>query len=425
MADRYDEVDKRTRGAWTIHHAQKTAATQNAAAEFPALDTAGKAANLLSQLAANDQEKVEQKRVAALAQAAGLNTRLELPGLLKLLQDHRLIDQSINGDVEVLGLTTNATVGHAADIFDSLEPTSEEKASIVIAEITSTSPQTAANATEYISDQFKIPKLNVKDILTRYETIGFIDAEGNNSDKLYFNGNLFRRDNIMKTTKVLSSLSDSDNKKIAELDERLTKKGCLAVVEVERLLEKPLFEKLMAAGMYDVNTVSNASGEFGFVTKPAAFHKFSDPVIDDAFDLAKALVAALTFGMTQSSYHRGRIAMIGNLLRKLIKGETVGPASAIGEDYRVLEYKGVLRVTPASPYGYFMRLLKRDVGEMALKVLTTGETAAAVVDRPLPGSMQGYTGPEASRSHFRQKRQPAASKKHTFDVLTALRTEGL
>jgi hypothetical protein len=116
--------------------------------------------------------------------------------------------------------------------------------------------------------------------------------------------------------------------------------------------------------------------------------------------------------------------MIGVLLRKLIGGGQVGPATAIGEDYRVLETKGVIRVRKGARYGFVMKLLKRDVGEMALEVLTTGEAASSsAVDRPLPGMMTGYSGPEKTRSDFRRKQAPA-SRRMTEDVLQALRTQG-
>jgi hypothetical protein len=189
----------------------------------------------------------------------------------------------------------------------------------------------------------------------------------------------------VKAKKVIDSLSAADANKAAELDEILSSKGCVTITEAERVLGEPLFSKLKAAGMYDLSHVTNPSGEFGFVTKPSAFHKFNDPMVDDAFDLAKALVSALSYGMTQSEPGRGRIMALSALLRKLINGGSVGPATAIGEDYKVLELKGVIRVTPAG-YGYTMRLLKRDIGEMALSVLTTGQAASEnVLDRPLPG----------------------------------------
>jgi hypothetical protein len=84
----------------------------------------------------------------------------------------------------------------------------------------------------------------------------------------------------------------------------------------------------------------------------------------------------------------------------------------------------VIRVTKAQPLGFTMKLLKRDIGEMALKVLTTGETASmSALHRPLPGKMSGYSGPEKTRSDFRRKQVPV-SKRATEDVLQALRTGG-
>ncbi len=425
MGKFYDAIDVRSRGAWVVHHAQKTVSTINGAAEFPALDTAGKAASLLSQLAASEQTVIPKARVTALAQAAGLNTRLELPALQALLQRRRVIDVAETGDIAVLGLTSRATVQHAAEVFEDQEPTPEERASIAIAELTSNAPLDALRVNEFVSDEFRLANPIVDDLLSRSELIGFVDSEGEDRDKLYFNGYLFRRDSLDKVTRVLSSMTAAEQIKVTELDARIDASGCIGLSEAEFLLSRPLFAKLRAAGMYDVNHVANPSGEHGFVTKPAAFHKFNDPVTDDAFDLAKALVSALTFGMTQSAPGRGKIDMITALLGKLIAGGTVGPATAIGEDYRVLETKGVLRVTKAPSRGHFMRLLKRDIGEMALSVLTTGEASTSnTVDRFLPGSMTGYSGPEKTRSAFRQRQVPA-SKRLTYDVLDVLRTGGL
>ncbi|MFK8253279.1 hypothetical protein [Ancylobacter terrae] len=420
----YTSIGQRTKGAWVVHHGQKTASVTNASAEFPALDTAAKAASLLSHLAASDEATLEKAKVEALGKAAGLNPKLELPGLLKILADRRVIDTSTSGDVAVLGLTSAVTAQHAADVFDDQEPTKEEKASIALAELTSTAPATYSRAKEFVSDSFKISSSNADDLLLKSERIGFVDAEGRGADRVLFNGNLFRRDSLVKTQKVLSSLSVSDTSKIVELDGTLDRDACISVAQVERILGKELFDKLRAAGMYDVNEVANPLGEHAFVTRPSAFHKFNDPFVDDSFDLAKALVAALTYGMTQSSVGRGKIGMIKALLNKLIRGVSVGPATAIGEDYRVLEMKGVIRVTPARPYGYTMVLLKRDIGTMALNVLSTGETSSSnAVDRCLPGSMTGFSGPEATRSKFRAK-QAEASRKLTQDVLSVLRTTG-
>ncbi|NTF69588.1 hypothetical protein [Rhizobium rhizogenes] len=425
MTSRYDSISKKEKGAWVVHHSQKTAAARNASAEFPALDAAGKASSLLSQFAASDQSLISKQAVDAFAKASGLNPKTELQSLLDMLKRRRVIDVSQGGDVSVLGLTTSATVQHASDIFEEQEPTAEERATIVLADVTSTSPVMRREATELISDELKLPSARANEIVERCDIIGFVDGENVDNERLYFNGNIFRRDNVNKTMRVLSSLSVTDTKKIAELDEMLSKRGCVSVTQAERVLEKPLFDKLRAAAMYDVNQVINSSGEYGFVTRPAAFHKFNDPMADDAFDLAKALVAALAYGMTLRSQDTGKIGDISALVRKLISGQEIGPATAIGEDYRVLELKGVIQTRRGPRYGYLMKLKKKDIGQMALAVLTTGEAASSnAIDRPFEGSMSGYAGPEQTRTEFRRKRQTPESKKLTWDVLSVLRTGG-
>lgn len=424
VSETYNSLSKASKGAWVVHHGQKASQAVGGGAQFPAIEAAGKAASLLSQFAASNQTTLDKPHVNALAVAAGLNPKMEAPVLVEMLKRRRVIDVSATGDIEVLGLTSAATVQHASDLFEAEAPTSEERAVIALADLTSKGPLDQKRTQQFISDEFRIPNAKAADLLLTSEKVGFVDAEGSDADKLYFNGNLFRRENLAKAKKVLDSLSAAESSKAAEFDSNLESRGCISIEQTERLLGSSLFEKLRAASMYDINYVANSAGEFGFVTKPAAFHKFNDPMTDDAFDLAKTLVAALTYGMTQSASGRGRIDRVRALLGKLNSGLPVGPATAIGEDYKVLEMRGVLRVQRGPTYGYLMTLRKIDIGQMALAVLTTGETASVnSLNQALPGSMTGYTGPEKARSDFRKK-QLAPSKRMTEDVLQALRQRG-
>ena len=93
MSGFYNGLNKSGRGAWVVHHARKTANAVGGSAEFPALDTAGKAAALLSQLAGTDQLTISKTRLDALAKAAGLNPRLEVPPLLAMLADREIIGE--------------------------------------------------------------------------------------------------------------------------------------------------------------------------------------------------------------------------------------------------------------------------------------------------------------------------------------------
>jgi len=75
---------------------------------------------------------------------------------------------------------------------------------------------------------------------------------------------------------------------------------------VENILSKALLEKLVAAGLYDLNQVTNEQGSHVYVTAPSAFHKFVDPMVDDCFDMAKSLVAAFNLRDELSGIHSGQ-----------------------------------------------------------------------------------------------------------------------
>lgn len=413
--------EKEITGAWVIHHGRKLVLDANGSAEFPAIDEAAKASTLLTKLGQANQTNIPKKEVQAIAVASGLNPRHELAGLLQVLEKKRLIEQS-EDEVSVLGVTTRGSLGHAADIYREADPTSYEQASITLAEIASVAPVRRSDVSEQIGDEHKLTKDQVGDFLDRAEGVGFVDKEGEGNDRLLFNGNLFRRESVSKTQKVLASLTETDQKLVTEIGDQLSKKGCLTAAHVEKVLSAPLFEKLVAAGIYDLNQVTNERGSHVYVTSPAAFHKFVDPMVDDCFDMAKSLVAALTYGMKSRSSSQGRISMLPTLLGKLISGSEIGPATAIGEDYRVLEVNRVvkLRQEPARPGRFYMRLLKKEVGQLALHVLTQGNANVQSLTEFPSAPMSGYVGPEESRTTVRKKQSPL-SKRTTRDVLEAVR----
>jgi hypothetical protein len=361
--------------------------------------------------------------VDAIAKATNLNPRTELPHYLQLLQGRRLIDIAGN-DIQVLGVTTRSVLSHAADIFDEAQPGSHERAAITLGEMASTAPVPFGEAKEYIGDNYQMKSADVSDFLRRSAEIGFIDQEGDDpTNTLLFNGNLFRKDAVSKTSRVLSSLSSTEQNSLAEITDELNKSGCLYAESCEKILGQSLFEKLKAAGVLEVNTVANERGDHAFVTLPGAFHKFVNPLVDDTFDMAKALVSALSYGMQLRPASQGRILNFDWILNALISGRTIGPATAIGADYRVLEQNRVVRLVPAQQPGTFrMKLLKKEVGELALHVLKRGNANAESINVPPSAPMTGYRGPEYARERTR-KRQSQPSKRHTHDILSALRAK--
>lgn len=415
-------MEKQTTGAWVVHHGRKVAADMRGAAEFSAIDLAAKSAGLLARLGESDQATLTADQVTAAAKIGNLNPKTELRACLEHLEKRKLIDRAESGAVSVLGVTGVSALAHAADLFEDNEPHPTERAAITLAEIASHAPVTASGAIEFLGDTHKLTKSDATDFVHQASQIGFVDAEGEGGDKLLFNGNLFRRETAAKAKKVIDSLNSADQAKIIEFDSKVKAQGAVTANLATRMLGDQLFAKVRAAALYDMNIVSNEAGDHVFITSPGSFHKFSNPLTEDAFDHAKALVAALTYGMTHSASARGQIWGIDLLLGKLIRGGTVGPATAIGNDYRALELDRVVQTEPAG-YGFKMRLLKREVGVIALEVLKGRNAAAAALETLPSAGMRSYTAPEAARVGLR-KNQSSASRAQTRTLLSAVRGGG-
>lgn len=114
------------------------------------------------------------------------------------------------------------------------------------------------------------------------------------------------------------------------------------------------------------------------------------------------------------------------LIRALVRGEELaaraGGVRAIGEDYRELEARQVVDVTKKSYGRYTMRLLKKDVGELALTIIRGGAAAQEAV--LMDGSpARAFKGPHAARSEVRARNE-ITDKRFVYDALDRLRSGG-
>lgn len=407
-------MEKKTVGAWIIHHTGKLGSVQELG-DYGRIRLAGKSGQLLSAISSTDQSTIGNTQLRTLARFARIDEVFELPILVDHLKRRQLIDVGDNG-IEVLGLTSAAVLQHTADVFAGAEPSPQEAAIIELAEQCSAAPMEGSALCEQLGDRFHINKKAVKSLLEDAEQIGFTDFEPVGSEKLYFNGNLFRSTELRKTRAILDGLKPTDATNLSEVQELLRVQGCMPETQVKEILGDGTFQKLQSIGMFDVNVVENPTESIGYVTLPSAFSKYGGAKVSDAFDLAKALVASITYGIQRSDPARGRIRMVEALLRKLIAGGSVGPADAIGEDYRVLEMRRVIQVT-RDRYAFSMRLLKRDIGELALQVIEEGD----VSERSLPhfpgASITTFRAPEEQRVNIRK-----LPTRGVDDLLQRLRT---
>lgn len=418
-------MDKKTKGSWLIHHTNKLQAVTNQLG-YEKTFLAGKAGILLSAISANNEIVIGTQRLETLAQAANINTTFELPKLIEVLRTKELIDSTPTG-IAVLGVTTSSALQHTAEIFDSLSPAKKEAAALDLAERASIEPVSETELVEELGDTHHLAKADIEQTIYDAEEIGFVDVEQlSGKEKLLFNGNLFRRESTKKIKAVLDSLSSAEQIKLNALTESLRKNACIPVDLAKAQLGDALFMKVAAIGLFDISIVSNSTEEVGFLTLPSAFSKYSNSMVDDAFDLAKAFVSSVTYGMTKSSYARGQIQMVDALLSALVRGERVGPVQAIAEDYKVLELKGVVEVSTGTKKGRtgpMLKLLKKEVGELALQAIRQGDVSEHSLTSLPTAAVTRFNGPEHNRERIRRT-QTKASPRATNDMLSVLRTGG-
>ncbi|EAP1797281.1 MULTISPECIES: hypothetical protein [Enterobacteriaceae] len=418
-------MDKKTQGSWLIHHTNKLQGVSNQSG-YEKTYLAGKAGILLSAISANKETTINNNRLGVLAKAANINEVFELPKLIDVLQQQRLIDKA-SGGIAVLGVTTASTLQHTADLFESLSPSASEIASIALAERASVTPILTNDIANDLADMYKLASADLSQLFSDAEQIGFVDTEklGDNQT-LLFNGNLFRRDTTQKIKAVLDSMNATEQTKLNELTDILRRQACVSTDHAKQFLGDTLFQKVTAIGLFDISVVSNSTEDVGFLTLPSAFSKYSNSMVDDAFDLAKAFVSSVTYGMTKSRYERGQIQMVDALLSALVRGESVGPVRAIAEDYKVLELKGVVEVkqgTKKGRTGPMLRLLKTEVGELALQAIRQGDVSEHSLTVLPTAAVTTFNGPENNREKVRRT-QINMSPKATNDMLSILRTGG-
>lgn len=414
-------MNERTEGAWIIHHTKKIQKIEESS-DFGDIEIAGKCGMFLSSLAASDQEStLNPTQVGAIAAATNIK-KIELDAVKNTLKKAKLIDVAKDGSVSVIGITASNVLLHTSSIFNSDVNDNFQKASLELSNYIADTPQNDKTTKQYISDTFKLDSKKSNRLFSEAEEIGLIDCEILDDKKVYFNGNLFKRNSLAKTTKVLESLNPEDVRKVTEMETHLNKEGCITFEFAKKVLGENLLSKLQSIAMYDFNEVSNNIHSRVFITKPAAFAKFGNPFEDDALDLAKSFIAALYYGMKVSTNERGKIQsinMLRNTLRKLLRGEKVGPCTAIGQDYQVLELNRVIQLEHYHGGMYYMELLKYDIANLALDVLTKGDLAEySVLDKNISSNATFYSGPEQNRMKIRRKKQTSQK----IDVSELLRT---
>jgi hypothetical protein len=425
-------MDKTTKGAWVLAQSKSLDAVTGAgAARLENISYAGRIGRLYNllrrNLATDPNPTIDAATVRHICQLNNIDRPSRETGLQVLAIAGR-IDVTPNGAVSVLGATSRGVLEITADIFADANPTTEEEAVLELSERVAETPVARKDATEFVGDLYKIPEARVSSLIDLCKSTAIIDEETDRDRTILFNSNTFRDGQYArKALLILDGLTAADRARLDEVQEKLRRNGALYDEDVRTILGNELYKRLVSVGLFDRMEVSNPTEAVGYITSPNDFQKYGRPFEDDPIDDAKALLASLTYGRTRSDTYRGKITLPTYLLRALIAGNEVGGewgVRAIGEDYKELEARQVVKVTPhpRNQNRYTFHLLKKDVGELALTIVRGGAAAQQAV--LLDGSAAtAFKGPHKVRTEVREKNS-VTDKRFVTEALDRLRSGG-
>jgi hypothetical protein len=424
-------MEVKTKGAWLLAQSKSLDAFSGAGtARVENISYAGKIGRLYNLLRRQSDEQntftISSQTINHVCQLNGIDKSARQVGL-QALKDAGRIDVSTTGSIAILGATTRAVLETTVEIFTDQQPSPDEEAIIDLSERVSGKPLKRAEAEEYISDTHKLTKANATSLVDLSKMTALIDEEGEARHGILFNSHTFRDGQYaQKAHNVLENLKPDERSRLTEVQEKLKRSGALYDKEVENILGGHLYKRLISVGLFDRMEVSNSTESVGYVASPNDFQKFGRPFEEDPIDDAKALIASLTYGQTRSNHVRGQITMPEALIKALVRGDELarkaGGIRAIGEDYRELEARQVVSVTEKNSGRYTMRLLKKDVGELALTIVRGGAAAQEAI--LMDGSpAQTFKGPHAARKEVRE-RNDVADRRFVHDTLDRLRSGG-
>jgi hypothetical protein len=429
-------MDKLTKGTWivnTIKHLSEFKQNIPDLYYYEATEQAGKAGSLLARLVADKQETIQYEKVKIFARQSGI-TSVELPTCLKYLQKAGKIDYTVDEmerpkEIEIYCFSVKEALETVSTIYEKLEPKEEEQASLMGLNYTFELPRVPDELVEYLTKNGITEKCaqNTIDLQKKFK---LLKVSGEGSDQVLYNEYCFSGD-PKRITKALSALKNDDRDMVMEVLKLVSENPGFLIDDIPSNIEQHIVEMMEGIGLLDGITVKSRIGSATFLTTPHLRGQGvgSFPLSEDVFHKAKILLSCLRFGQRKSFTGRGKIStldMMLNIVNKLLRGEWVGPATAIGEDYILLEADGVIQTEKAAPYGYLMKLRQREVGELVRQMIIYNKVneAESNISDLIKAQPSSCIIPEARKNQIIAE-STAQVKTLREKMLIALRTGGV
>lgn len=407
------DISLTRKAAWIINVSQHLGRFEAFDPGLSKLETilfAGKCGSLLIKLTADEAEQLTYGKVRAHARVAGIEGPV-LQVYLDVLKTYDCLDRdSQSQNFEVLPFGRLRVLETTARIFEGQAGVSQIERSVPEAlEFCLVRPRLESEFRSFLSGRLIDEEIErLIRLIDRFELLGIITLD-DSAGRLFFNGYQFG-DRARKIGKAIASLSPESRDSLTSLIEVVRSQPGIPPEDVE--VPSLILTQALGLGLIEVSEVASPAGNARFLTMPnlapPSVGSETSHLEDDVFHHAKMFLSSLRYGQLKSSYGRGRILSPPVLLRALLNKDRVGPCTAIGEDYTILEAEGVIRTIPAEDRPgrqFHMELRRREPAEMVLGLLETG-VSEKLDAKSLPVNLElplSYKGPEVERPKAARK----------------------
>lgn len=425
-------MEKRKIGAWIVDvqkHLQEYSGAELSL--FDATIVAGKTARLLAKL--RKMEVIEDlQKLEALAAPIGI-----LPSELKkiippTMGKHGMVDVHLDGSGGIRKIEENVPeerkiLDVTTEIWENEKPKDVEHATVKGLELCSLCPRTEIEFKQDLLTDFSQKAINLT--LDLNMDFGLLSRReiGLPSPILY--PEYIWGNNAPKIARYLAGLAEDQRNVV---DKMLREISTLQAKPLEEItVSQDYLDASRKVGLIDVCQVNTKTGvKKQFVYTPRMWGTLAgNKLVNDIYDDVKLFLASIRFGERYSSTSRIRDPIV--LVNALVERDThrVGPATAIGTDYPLLEIQGIIKVEKAPSYRdrYYMTLVKEDVAKTALEILTHERriSLGGEPDKDASGLYQTgqFVNPEQDR--IRLRKLGARSERILDNLIKTLRGEVL
>lgn len=429
-------MDNLEKGSWIINTIKHTTGVRTDTVELNDLEVterAGKSGILLGKLLVDKQEIITGKKLSVFARTANISPDA-VKTYAEILKNFGQVDFKLDkfgnvSELEIYCLTTEDAIKTVSDIFEYYEPDEIERGNLESLKTTFEFPASREELTQALTSRKGISEENVNEILALESAFSLIKKERIENSDIYYNEYAFAGDGS-KIAKAIASLPESQRNDVNFVMEQVKQSQGFLADNLTDKINPNIISMMEGGGLLDGITVNSDFGKAVFYTTPQLIGPGigSWKISTDVFNHAKLLLSSLRYGEYKSVSSRGAIytsSKMMNIVNKLLRGEWVGPCTAIGEDYKLLELDGVISVQPYNGM-YKMKLRQFEVGRLVKQMLEYNMVVNDSVNEidvfnNLP---TGYIAPEERRKVIQADRTvPVKNIQEKF--IASIRTGGI